>query len=373
MGEAHDGCVVFGTQTRHGGEQFMLHTHAGGEATGLRAGQLLRACGACLQIGQNHLGNLAVNALHEGLGSHLRQGAHIVLHDRLLGDDVVLQAAVCQVHAAGGMGNDERFVVGAFFFPLVRHVGEEGDELAGGSNRVHAVGGEGAVLGHAGEGDAAAVRALVRVDDAHAGGFTHNRVVGGEVARHELLDKGGGTDAADFLVVGEREVQGSAQLRLGNARQQPEGDGEEALHIAHAAAVGAGTLHAQGEGVGVPVLTGDGNDVRVAGEDEAAAGGAVRCGDGDEEVGAGAVLVVGAHAAVAVAGELGFDELNEFEVGATGDGGNRDELFEPGEGCGLGGLSRHNYSFCVVVLCAVMFRVRRGAVFVASWSSNTAP
>ena len=111
----------------------------------------------------------------------------------------------------------------------------------------------------------------------------------------------------------------------------------------------------------------------MTGEDNAAAGGAVCCGDGDEEVGAGAVLVVDAHAAVTVAGELGFDELNEFQVGAAGDGGNRDELFEPGEGCGLGSLSRHNYSFCVVMLCAVMFRVRRGAAFVASWSSNTAP
>ena len=246
------------------------------------------------------------------------------------------------------------------------------------------MGGEGAVLGHAGEGDAAAVCALVRVDNAHAGGLTNNRVVGGEVARHELLDKGGCTNATDFLIVGEREVQGSAQLRLRNARQQPKRHGEEALHVAHAATVGAGTLHTQGEGVGVPRLTGDGYDVRVAGENEAAAGGAVSGRDGDQQVGAGAVLVVGAHAAVAVAGELGFEQFNEFEVGATGDGGNRDELFEPGEGCGLGGLSRHDCSFCAVLgalcccalscaACAFMFRVRRGAVFVASLSSNTAP
>ena len=68
----------------------MLHAHAGGEATGLRAGQLLGACGARLQVGQNHLGNLAVDALDEGLGGHPRQGAHIVLEHGLLGDDVVL-------------------------------------------------------------------------------------------------------------------------------------------------------------------------------------------------------------------------------------------------------------------------------------------
>ena len=256
------------------------------------------------------------------------------------------------------MGNDERLVERAFFFPLVRHVGEEGDELACCGNRVHAMGGEGAVLGHAGEGDAAAVCALVRVDNAHAGGLTNNRVVGGEVARHELLDKGGCTNATDFLIVGEREVQGSAQLRFSHARQQPERDGEEPLHIADTAAVGAGTLHTQGEGVGVPRLTGDGYDVRVAGENEAASGGAVSGRDGDQQVGAGAVLVVGAHAAVAVAGKFGFDELNKFQVGGSGDGGNRDELFEPGEGWGLGGLSRHNYSFCNVMLCAVICCVR---------------
>ena len=373
VGEVPDGCVVLGTQARHGCEQFVLHTHAGGEATGLCTGQLFGACGARLQVGQYDLRKFAVNALHEGFGGHLRQSAHIVLHHSLLGDDVVLQAAGCQVHATGGVGNDERLVERAFFFPLVRHVGEEGDELACCGNRVHAMGGEGAVLGHAGEGDAAAVCALVRVDNAHAGGLTNNRVVGGEVARHELLDKGGCTNATDFLIVGEREVQGSAQLRFSHARQQPERDGEEPLHIADTAAVGAGTLHTQGEGVGVPRLTGDGYDVRVAGEDNAAAGGAVSGRDGDQQVGAGAVLVVGAHAAVAVAGKFGFDELNKFQVGGSGDSGERDELFEPGEGCGLGGLSRHNYSFCNVMLCAFMFRVRRGAVFVASLSSNTAP
>ena len=323
----------------------MLHAHAGGEATGLRAGQLLGACGACLQVRQDHLRKLAVNALHEGLGGHLRQGAHIVLHDRLLGNDVVLQAAGCQVHATGGVGNDERLVERAFFFPLVRHVGEEGDEFTGCGDRVHAVGCQGAVLGHAGEGDAAAVCALVRGDNAHAGGLANNCVVGGEVAGHELLNEGGRTDATDFFIVGEREVQGSAQLRLGNARQQPERDGEEALHIADTAAVGASTLHAQGERVGVPRLAGNGHDVRVAGEDNAAAGGTVSGRNRDQQVSAGAVLVVGAHAAVAVTGKFGFDELNEFQVGGSGDGGDRDELFEPGEGCGLDGLSRHDCSF----------------------------
>ena len=62
------------------------------------------------------------------------------------------------------------------------------------------------MLGYTGEGDAAAVRALVRVDNAHAGGLTDNGVVGGEVAGHELLDEGGRTDATDFLIVGERKV-----------------------------------------------------------------------------------------------------------------------------------------------------------------------
>ena len=104
------------------------------------------------------------------------------------------------------MGDDERLVEGAFLLPLISHVGEEGDELACCGDSVHAVGCKGAVLGYAGEGDAAAMCALVRVDNAHAGGLTDNRVVGGEVAGHEFLDEGGRADAADFFVVGEREV-----------------------------------------------------------------------------------------------------------------------------------------------------------------------
>ena len=169
-------------------------------------------------------------------------------------------------------------------------------------------------------------------------------------------------------------MQGHAQLRLSHARQQPERDGEEPLHIADAAAVGASTLHAQGERVAGPVLTGDGHDVGVAGEDEPAASGAVRGGDGDEEVGAGAVLVVGAHAAVAVAAEFGFEKLDEFQVGATGDGGDRDKLFEPGEGRRLSGLCGHEEPFCCAFVPGVAtFRVRRGAVFVAWSPPNTAP
>ena len=77
-------------------------------------------------------------------------------------------------------------------------------------------------------------------------------------------------------------MQGSAQLRLGNARQQPERHGEEAFHVAYTAAVGAGTLHAQGERVCVPCLTRNGYNVRVAGEDNAAAGGAVSSGNRDQ-------------------------------------------------------------------------------------------
>ena len=120
--------------------------------------------------------------------------------------------------------------------------------------------------------------------------------------------------------------------------------------------------------------TGDGHDVRVAGENNTAAGGAVRCGDGDEEVSAGAVLVVGAHAAVAVAAEFGFEKLDEFQVGAAGDGGDRDKLFEPGEGRRLSGLCGHEEPFCCAFVPGVAtFRVRRGAVFVAWSPPNTAP
>ena len=72
----------------------------------------------------------------------------------------------------------------------------------------------------------------------------------------------------------------------------------------------------------------------MTGEDNAAAGGAVSGRDGDQQVGAGAVLVVGAHAAVAVASKFGFDELNKFQVGGSGDGGDRNELFEPGRDAG---------------------------------------
>ena len=112
----------------------------------------------------------------------------------------------------------------------------------------------------------------------------------------------------------------------------------------------------------------------MTGEDEAAAGCAVSGGDGDEEVGAGAVFVVGAYAAVAVSAEFGFEKLDELQVGATGDGGDSDKFFEPGEGRRLSGLCGHGEPFCCALMLGVVtFRVRRGAVFVAWLSPNTAP
>ena len=91
--------------------------------------------------------------------------------------------------------------------------------------------------------------------------------------------------------VGEREVQGSAQLRLRNARQQPKRHGEEALHVAHAATVGAGTPSTRRVNGSASTPDRRRYDVRVTGEDNAAVGGAVSGRGGDQQVGAGAVLV----------------------------------------------------------------------------------
>ena len=63
---------------------------------------------------------------------------------------------------------------------------------------------------------------------------------------------------------------GRLHAALQKLRHEREGDGGECLHVGRAAAVELAVFLDGGERVGVPLLTVDGHDVGVAGEDDAA-------------------------------------------------------------------------------------------------------
>ena len=85
----------------------------------------------------------------------------------------------------------------------------------------------------------------------------------------EILDETADADAADFLVVREREMQRLVEARH-VLRQQRERDRDEALHVGGAAAVEPAVLLDERERIAVPRLAVDRHDVGVAGEHEPA-------------------------------------------------------------------------------------------------------
>ena len=86
--------------------------HAEGEATGLSRSAFARAA-RCKSGRMTSESSRSMRSWTQVTG-----GVRIVLHDCPPGDDVTGRRLPGS--RAGGAGNDERFVVGAFF-PLVRH------------------------------------------------------------------------------------------------------------------------------------------------------------------------------------------------------------------------------------------------------------
>ena len=76
-------------------------------------------------------------------------------------------------------------------------------------------------------------------------------------------------EAADLLVVAEREVDGERQVGREERRHLRDGEADEALHVGAAAAVEAAVAHLGAERIDRPVLAVPRHGVGVAGDDHA--------------------------------------------------------------------------------------------------------
>ncbi len=234
---------------------------------------------------------------------------------------------------------------------LVRGAAGDGADVDRGIGRVEVVGGGGAgALGHqarhpvdqacgghhrrdagveqarmhlvAADLGAEAPAALLAGDHGEAGGLADDHRFRAGEGREHRLDHRRGAEAADLLVVAERDDDGAGEVGREHLGDERERGGGEALHVGGAAAVQAAGALGQGPGVGGPGLASNGNHVAVAGEDDAARD---RRADQREERGLLAGGVGHAGAGDAVAGEIVFDEADEIEVRAGGDRGKGDQ------------------------------------------------
>ena len=197
------------------------------------------------------------------------------------------------------------------------------DQLARRHHRVGAQLGLAGVGFLAGHGRVEGVDALVRDHELHLRGLAHdhparrrNRAVG-ERAHH--VDA---AQAPDLLVVGDREVDRAREAGRRELRHQRERAGEEALHVAAAAAVEAAAALGQGERVAGPGLVGGRHDVGVGGQHHPARDVGA---DGGVQAGLVAVRVGHPRRGHAVGGEVGLDERDQLQVGGVRDGVERDQ------------------------------------------------
>src|SRR5699024_770645 len=163
--------------------------------------------------------------------------ADLELVARLGGDRVAGEAAGGRVRRARGVGHDIGVVEGPFGPELGGDRVDEGDERGGIGDDVDALGGQRGVGGSAAEVDAKDLHRLVPADHAHARGLADDAAAGSERGGGDRLDEVHGAQAPDFLVIGEGEVDGFAQLRSCQLLEAGEDDADEGFHVRAATAV----------------------------------------------------------------------------------------------------------------------------------------
>src|SRR4029079_17285876 len=89
---------------------------------------------------------------------------------------------------------------------------------------------------------------------------------------NDVLQQAAHADASDLLVVRQREMQRTVEAAAYELRDEREPDRRKALHVGDAAPVQAVPLDRRGEWIGIPGLDIDGNDIGMAGKDDAGGG-----------------------------------------------------------------------------------------------------
>ena len=205
---------------------------------------------------------------------------------------------------------------------LVLHRVEVMDELAGEMDGADPEMGHRGVRLEAGEPGDVDLRALVGVDHGH-----HGRLADDDGTRpgHFACHAGGqpvGADAADLLVIGEREVNRLLELGLLELRQHGEADGIERLHVAGAATMVFAVLQGERPGIGVPWLAIDRHHVGVSAQHDAV----LYVGpDGGEEIGLRAVLARHQLGNDAVFAKVLLYVLDQRQIGIARGGVERHE------------------------------------------------
>ena len=230
--------------------------------------------------------------MEQGGGFLRRQIAEFEIEGAILRHDVKGGAAADRAGVDGGEGRLENMVEGTMLGASSHHVAQEKDHLGGVFDGIHTLGREGRVAFMPMHMAAHRHLAFMAVDHTHAGWLTDD--TGARLDRQglEIADQPGHPPAADFLVIGQGELDRVLQAVFGGneLRHHREGDGDEALHVGRAAPIHPSIALSQDEGIAVPILAVDGHRIGVTGQDDP---GLFLRPDGGEEIGLASLGIEG--------------------------------------------------------------------------------
>ncbi|MNX99924.1 hypothetical protein D3C86_1324010 [compost metagenome] len=309
----------------------------------------VRMLGAHLR--QQHAIRIFLNPREDRLGIDARQVAELE-HELAQRRDGVQRDAT--LDRAGG-GRRERHVEGlvvrAVGLEFIGDVADEADQPRRVFDGVHALRRQRRMRGLALHAAAVGVDALVRHDHAHAGRLADDAAARPHATVSQFGQKIRRAHAADLLVERQRVVHRLAQPGFQDGWQQRQAGADEAFHVAGAPPIKLAVADHGLERVGGPVLAVYRHHVGVAGQHDAAVGGAIGRRHGHEQVGLVALRVVAQMRPQPLGQEVVAHGLDQAEIRMARRGVVRHQPLGPVEraaarlGCGGGrlgvGVGRH--------------------------------
>jgi hypothetical protein len=204
-----------------------------------------------------------------------------------------------------------------------RHALEESDRFRRVLDRIDAVRGVRRVPGEPARGTAIRLLALVRDHRAHLRRLADDACVRARARTHNVGDQAPDAKTTNFFIVGERKMEWRFQPPLHELRHQRQHAGDEALHIASAAAVEPAVLLGHLERIGIPRLPFHRHDVGMPGQNDARPAARTQR---REQVGLALLVVVGQPDIGVVRLQGVADKMYQLEIGVAAHRWKRNEL-----------------------------------------------
>src|SRR5690606_32165241 len=167
--------------------------------------------------------DVIADLLQYGFGSHARKIAVFEFEFAEIRHRIDGDAAADRARLYGGEGDVERVVVWTLSLVAVGNIANLADDARGVLDGVQSLGRERRMRRMAVHPAPKRIDAFVSDDGAHAGGFAHDAAAWIHATLNQLLNHGRCADAADFLIVGVRQVEGMVQPGLEHFRHELQG------------------------------------------------------------------------------------------------------------------------------------------------------